>query len=94
MMFVVFLFFYVFSFGANKENLLHVILCGISFYGLIEIHLQQNCFNIHVIDILTCNEFFMFEHAHIFSLVTCIHLKCYASSDAQIIIYALCEKKD
>jgi len=43
-------FFNVFSFGANKEDLLHVIHCVISSYPFIEIRLHQNYFNIHVID--------------------------------------------
>jgi hypothetical protein len=40
-------------------------------------------------------DFLMFGHAHIFSsfIVICTHLKCYTTSDVQLITCALCEKK-
>jgi hypothetical protein len=40
-----------------------------------------------------CREFSMFKHAHLFSIVVCIHLKCYITSDVHLIIGALCEKQ-
>jgi hypothetical protein len=42
-----------------------------------------------------CHDFPMFGHAHIFSsfIVICTHLKCYTTSDVQLITCALCEKK-
>jgi hypothetical protein len=46
MIFVVSLFSNVFSFGANKEDLLHLHIASYQHYSLAEIHFSQGYFNI------------------------------------------------
>jgi len=40
-----------------------------------------------------CHEFSMFEHAHLFSIMVCIHLRCYITSNVHLIICALYENQ-